>query len=188
MRLSGRIRKGAIIGAIVCVALVAGGCGSASPSIDPAGPPVPKMSGDPVGPTGSASPQAAGQGTAKLQPPPTPYLQWSPDPIPLKAWVTPACIAKGGVATLHVETVPEARIGYEAVYSDRGGGSIPPYGHGYGGNDKGIADSSGRWSNSWTVSVKAPSGPGRVNVIVASRDGQSYAGPLFAIADASGHC
>jgi len=104
------------------------------------------------------------------------------------ASVTPQCITPGGTLSLAVETEPGAAIGYQAVYSDSGGGGGPPFGKGYGGNDKGFAGADGGWTSAWVVSLKAPYGPARVDVIVGWRGKFGYAGPKLAVADASGHC
>ena len=94
----------------------------------------------------------------------------------------------GSTATLLVHTEPAAAIGYQAVYSDNGAGSAPPFGRGYGGNDKGFAAPDGTFSSSWVVSLEAPAGPARVDVIVGWKGKSGYAGVPFAVADSSGHC
>jgi hypothetical protein len=114
---------------------------------------------------------------------------WTPEPIPLKANVVPTCVPIGGTATIVVNTVPRSGIIYQAVYADGKGGSPPPYGGGYGGNEKGQADKQGDWSNSWVVGPHAPVGTGRIDVIVGTLNGhRGYQAVDFAVADASGHC
>jgi hypothetical protein len=188
-----RQRAIAMLGFCMAISLIASACGGSggtsigaratpSSSIGPEGPPVPTSTykPSPRPSTKSAGTKSTTSSGAKATPPPPPKLPWTPQNYKLRAWVTPSCVPLGGTATLHVETVPDARIAYEAIYSDGYGGSIPPYGRNYGGNDKGIADTWGRWTHSWKVAPHAPSGPGRVNM--------NYTGPLFYVANAAGKC
>jgi hypothetical protein len=68
--------------------------------------------------------------------------------------------------------VAKAAIAYVAVYKGEKSGAAPPFGEGYGGNDKGEADYRGLWTSSWTVSLTAPTGPARVMVVVGSKGKQ----------------
>lgn len=90
--------------------------------------------------------------------------------------------------TIVVEAPPEAAIAYQAVYSDNQGGSDPPYGAGYGGNDHGEANSEGTFQSSWAIKPQAPPGRGRVDVVVGYKGEWGYAGPRFAVADEDGRC
>jgi hypothetical protein len=103
--------------------------------------------------------------------------------------VTPACVTPGGRATVTVKTEPNIAVAYHAMYAGSRGGATPPYGSGYGGNDKGMTDGEGRYSSSWIVSPQAPPGPARLDVIVAAPgDRWGYDDPPFRVADSSGRC
>ena len=93
-------------------------------------------------------------------------LPWKPK-IAVTARVTPTCVHPGHLMHLVVTTHPVAAIAYQAVYSDNRGGGPAPYGAGYGGNGKGIADASGHFTSSWVISSSAPAGVARVDVVVA---------------------
>ena len=144
----------------------------------------PGTNGDPNSTlAGGASPAARGTG-------PSPFAYpWTPSPdVPVDATVTPRCVQRGGLVTVKVHTKPAAGIAYIAMYSDGGNGAPKPYGNGYGGNDKGISNANGDWSNVFTVSPTAPSGPARVDVIVGWNQMWGYDGPTFAVAEANGRC
>ncbi len=92
--------------------------------------------------------------------------------LPITAAITPACVLPGAVATLNVTTVPKAALAYVAIYAGEKSGAAPPWGEGYGGNDKGETNHEGRWVNSWTVALNAPTGPARVMLVVGSKGKQ----------------
>lgn len=155
-------------------------------------------------PTGTASPRASTGSTtgssssstgsgkgAKINPEtasPSPMeLPWE-STVYVDAVISPACVLRGGLATITVSTVSQAAIAYHAIYAGTHGGAPPPYGSGYGGNDKGFADKQGRWKNSWTVRADAPPGPARADVVVSDGRAWGYDDPPFWVADASGHC
>lgn len=106
----------------------------------------------------------------------------------MTATVAPLCASPGDEMTLKVTAPPEAGIVWQAVYSDDLGGADPPFGGGYGGNDKGYADEDGRYESSWTISPTAPAGAARVDVIGGHRAKWGYEKPRFAVADAKGRC
>jgi hypothetical protein len=108
--------------------------------------------------------------------------------VPVDAVITPACVRRGGVATITVRTVSRAAVAYDAVYAGTKGGAPPPYGSGYGGNDKGFADVRGNWSNTWVVAPNAPVGPARADVVVTDGREFGYDDPPFAVAGPSGTC
>jgi hypothetical protein len=81
--------------------------------------------------------------------------------------------------TLVVNTNPKAAVGYQAIYSDNHGGGPPPYGSGYGGNDKGLADDSGRMRSTWVISPSAPTGIARVDVVVGWQGKWGYQSLTF---------
>jgi hypothetical protein len=110
-------------------------------------------------------------------------------PLKVKATLEPQCVERGGKVDLAVETgKPEAAIVYNAVYADGFGGSGAPFGKGYGGNDKGYTAKDGTYESFWVVSLDAPEGPARVDVIVGFDGKWGYDGPHFAVADAHGDC
>lgn len=100
----------------------------------------------------------------------------------VKATLVPLCITPGGSMTLSVEVQPKSSVAFQAIYSNNWSGADPPYGGGYGGNDGGFTDDTGRYLANWTVSADAPLGPARVDVYVAvSNVGQGYAGIDFRV-------
>jgi hypothetical protein len=108
--------------------------------------------------------------------------------LSIKAVVLHPCVQPGGDVTVSVLAPPDGGIAYQAIYADGKGGSPPPFGAGYGGNDKGYISDAGRYESSWTVSLAAPAGPARVDVIVGHNGKWGYADPHFAIADSEGNC
>lgn len=119
--------------------------------------------------------------------PPPADLPWTPDPsVRADAVLTPVCIERGGRMTLELHTEPEAGVAYQAVYADGRGGAQEPYGGGYGGNDKGMAEPDGSFSSAWLVSPSAPVGRARVDVIIGYDGRWGYAGPEFRVAPAGG--
>lgn len=87
-----------------------------------------------------------------------------------------------------VRTQPKYAVAYNAEYAGTKGGAPPPYGSGYGGNDKGYPNPDGVYRSSWVVSPQAPAGPARVDVIVADGEAWGYDNPDFAVAGPSGTC
>lgn len=106
----------------------------------------------------------------------------------LEAQVEPSCIAPGEDVTLTVRTDPRAPVAYLAYYSDGGSGADEPIGKGYGGNDGGFADSSGRYEDTWTVAQGAPPGPARVEVKAAAAGEHGDAEARFTLALSSESC
>ncbi len=155
--------------------------GSPRPGSGASGTPSPSAglpgSGSPApghGQSGSASPGAPGTG-APAATSPTPSPSWTAataQQIPIEAHVTPTCVPLGTTARLDVQTVRKGAIGFVAVYAGEKSGAAPPFGYGYGGNDKGTADSQGRWTASWTVAPNTPPGPAYVLLVVGTKDGQ----------------
>lgn len=107
--------------------------------------------------------------------------------VRVRAAVSPKCAARGDVVAIRVEAPPGAAIAYQAVYSDNQGGA-DGLGAGYGGNDHGEADVRGTFKSSWVVKPHAPSGRGRVDVVVGFEGEWGYADPHFAVADSDGRC
>lgn len=139
-----------------------------------------KEEGRPVGSTASKTKKPSGPAAASKKPavssPAAPTAEPSPNPytmpfqtdpsVLVDAVLTPVCADNGTKMTLTVKTNPEASVGYQAIYSDNGGGGPAPYGSGYGGNGKGLADDQGRFKSSWVISPSAPDGYARVDVVV----------------------
>ncbi len=135
-----------------------------------------------------AAPARSGSGGTAVAASPSPFeTPWTPE-IPVESFVQPSCIRPGGKATLTVQTTPKAGIAYHALYAGTKGGAPPPFGSGYGGNDKGFVNDDGRYVSSWIVSPEAPAGPARVDVIVGWDGKWGYDDPPFWVADASGRC
>ena len=114
-------------------------------------------------------------------------LPWE-STVYVEAVISPACVLRGGIATITVRTVSQAAIAYHAIYAGTHGGAPPPYGSGYGGNASGFADKQGRWNSSWTVRADAPVGPARADVVVSDGQAWGYDDPPFTVAGASGTC
>ncbi|HWL37273.1 MAG TPA: hypothetical protein VNQ77_13910 [Frankiaceae bacterium] len=94
--------------------------------------------------------------------------------LPIEASISPACVPAGGLATLTVKTLPKTTLAFVAVYNGEKSGAAPPWGEGYGGNDKGEASADGSWTISWTVTPNAPHGPARV-ILAAGKNGKQRA-------------
>jgi hypothetical protein len=193
---------GRIVRVVIVVALgvAAAACGgktapgaSGSPSPTPSSPDVGtaiQSSLPTVGSSASSSPGAnpspKGSGAPNASPSP-PEFDWE-STLPVEASVTPVCVRPGGTVNLFVQTRPKYAVAYHAVYAGTKGGAPPPYGHGYGGNDKGYANPDGVYRSSWVVSPQAPVGPARVDVIVADGESWGYDNPDFAVAGPNGKC
>lgn len=96
----------------------------------------------------------------------------TPEQLPIEASISPTCVPVGGTAKLTVKTVPRAAIAYVAIYANGKSGAEPPWGEGYGGNDRGNADFRGQWSATWVVSLTAPKGDAHVMLVVGSKGKQ----------------
>lgn len=108
--------------------------------------------------------------------------------LDISAEVVDPCVRPGDEVVIRAEGPPEAATVYQAVYSDGKAGSPPPFGAGYGGNDKGYTSKEGEYLSTWTLSPTAPVGPARVDVIMGFDGKWGYAAPHFAVADADGSC
>lgn len=108
--------------------------------------------------------------------------------VPVDASLDPLCVTPGSTLSLHVVTKPKAAVVFNAVYEDGYGGGPPPFGKGYGGNDKGYADDDGAFSATWVVAPNAPPGRGRVDVVIGFSGKWGYEGPHFGVADSDGNC
>lgn len=113
---------------------------------------------------------------------------------PVSAELAHDCVPPGGTQTITITSEPKTAVGYQTVYSDgtKGSGektfSDPDGKEGYGGNNGGLTDESGRWKDTWTVSVEAPEGPVEVAVFAMGREEMGGAVAKFEIADTLGSC
>lgn len=124
----------------------------------------------------STAPRASAQPTSVNGVP-----QASSDQLPIQAKVSPGCVTAGTLATLDVKTVPQAAIAFLAVYHGEQSGAEPPWGKGYGGNSKGVADKHGAWTSTWTVTANAPTGAARVIVVVGFQGKQRQIDVPFSV-------
>jgi hypothetical protein len=163
-----------------------GDAGNESPGTPDAGVAGGVNGGDDV--TGSVPPASGSNDGGKRKPGPAPVDFPYKDELAVSSTISPTCVTAGGRVELTVESKPEAALGWQAVYADGYGGSDPPFGRGYGGNDKGFTNGDGFYESSWIVAPNAPSGPGRVDVVIGKAGKWGYDGPHFAVADSSGNC
>lgn len=112
-----------------------------------------------------------------------PRIQGDAQQVPITAEVTPACVARGGLATLTVKATPKSQMSYVAIYNGEKSGAAKPWGEGYGGNDKGAADHAGNASFTWLVGANAPTGPARVLLVVATGDKQRAINVPFSVSE-----
>lgn len=109
--------------------------------------------------------------------------QATAEELPIDAAVTPNCVIPGTPVTLKVKTLPKSTLGFVAVYHGDKSGAAPPWGEGYGGNDKGEANDEGKWSYSWTVRADTPSGPAYVMLVVARNGKQRTINVPFSVGE-----
>jgi hypothetical protein len=187
---------------VFALAVVVAGCGGktapgavGSPSADPSTPDVAAAirsamavanSPVPAPPRSSAKPSPGRSPTANPSPSP-PDFPWD-STLPVEATLSPVCVSPGGTMSIVVQTRPGFAVAYNAEYAGTHGGAPPPYGSGYGGNDKGYANPDGVYRSTWVVSPQATVGPARVDVIVANGEAWGYDNPDFAVAGPSGRC
>jgi hypothetical protein len=138
-----------------------------------------------VVPSGSASPTPVAYTTDGTV---HPSHQATEKEIPIEAAVVPACVVPGTTARLNVTTVPRAAIAYLAVYHGEKSGAAPPWGEGYGGNDKGESNNEGKWTSSWAVSLTTPSGPARVILVVGAKGKQRKIEVPFSVGGREAGC
>jgi hypothetical protein len=196
----------ALVAAMAATVLAA--CGSSSHPTRPASVAQSRPGGTPAAtasaPRTSAS-AAAGHGTAApapgtaaasapagsapaTAPSASPSHNWTatPEELPIQAAVNPGCVASGAKVTLDVKTKGGAAVAFVAVYAGEKSGAAPPWGEGYGGNDKGWADGHGKWSTSWTVRVDTPPGPAYVQLVVGYGGKSRQIKVPFSVAQATG--
>jgi hypothetical protein len=112
-----------------------------------------------------------------------PRIQGDAQQVPISAQVTPACVARGGLARLTVKATPKSQMSYVAIYNGEKSGAAKPWGEGYGGNDKGAADHAGNATFTWVVGANAPTGPARVLLVVATGDKQRAINVPFSVSE-----
>lgn len=145
-----------------------------------------------VAPGATANPSvstAPSPGPTDVGPSPSPIPPGSiEDDVPVEAAITPSCVVRGGTAKITITTEPKNAVAYHAVYAGTKGGAPPPFGYGYGGDDRGHADDNGIWTGTWIVRVDAPVGPARADVIAADGESFGYDDPSFYVAASEAGC
>lgn len=132
--------------------------------------------------TPSASPTDPGASPAPLDP------DTIDDDVPVEGVITPSCVVRGSSATITITTQPKNAVAYHAVYAGTKGGAPPPFGYGYGGDDRGHANGEGVYTSTWIVRADAPVGPARADVIAADGEHFGYDDPPFYVAASSSGC
>jgi hypothetical protein len=130
----------------------------------------------------SAGPTAVGASPAPIEP------GSIEDDVPVQATITPSCVVRGGTAEITIQTGPKNAVAYHAVYAGTKGGAPPPFGYGYGGDNRGHADGEGMYTSTWVVRIDAPVGPARADVIAADGESFGYDDPPFYVAASSAGC
>lgn len=137
----------------------------------------------------SGNPSKAGAPAASRKGPPDLKMPFTPDAsITGTVRVTPPCVQAGKTVSIQVTTTPRAGIVYQAVYSDNQSGAKPPYGQGYGGNDKGTTDDHGSYNSSWVLSPTTPPGGARIDVFVVAGESMGYLKTAFTVVRALDTC
>lgn len=196
-----RRRELPLLLATIAIALAA--CGSSGNEPGAAGtstPSIGELSSLLPGASPAATPGAASSpgGAASIPPSPGPTnVGPSPAPIapgsieddvPVEATITPSCVVRGGTAEITIQTEPKNAVAYHAVYAGTKGGAPPPFGYGYGGDNRGHADGEGMYTSTWVVRIDAPVGPARADVIAADGESFGYDDPPFYVAASSDGC
>lgn len=133
---------------------------------------------------------AAGDSSSTTDPSPGPAPIDFPykNKVPVTSVIDPPCPSPGDKVTLKVDTKPKAAIAYQAMYADGNAGTAPPFGKGYGGNDKGYSSDSGHFESSWVLAPNTPPGRARVDVIVGFSGKWGYDAPHFGVKNSEGQC
>lgn len=138
---------------------------------------------------GGTSTTSPSLGSASPGPSPAPIPPGSiDDTVPVEAIISPSCVIRGGTAKITITTQPKNAVAYHAVYAGTKGGAPPPFGYGYGGDDRGHADGEGVYTSSWAVRIDAPVGPARADVIAADGEKFGYDDPPFYVGASSAGC
>lgn len=138
------------------------------------------------GQTASTAPSA---GPTDVGASPSPIAPGSiEDDVPVEATITPSCVVRGGTAKITIQTEPKNAVAYHAVYAGTKGGAPPPFGYGYGGDNRGHANGEGVYTSTWVVRIDAPVGPARADVIAADGESFGYDDPSFYVAASSAGC
>jgi hypothetical protein len=142
--------------------------------------------GTPVSATtpGSSTSKSA-TGSAGARPSPTPSAPF-PTAFDVAARFGSACIRPGERQTITITTLSKTSVAYHATYSDGKNAFDPGY---YGGNNGGVTDANGRWTDSWVVGAGAPPGRVKVDVVAQGNGGtRGYTLVFFDVADSVGKC
>lgn len=163
--------------------------GASEPTATEPPEPKAKSTSDRPAAEGPSEANASAVDDPSVAPPASESFDPDPDAYEVTATVTPSCVKRGQTARIVVTTVPNAGVAYHAVYANEEGGAPPPYGKGHGGNDGGQTNIDGHWEDTWTIGPSAPSGPGRVDVVVGKTDGFGQTSAPFAVANVlTGRC
>ena len=149
---------------------VAGGSGANTPTTV-------AKSGGASATTAPPAANSGSSGNAGQPPPPGPTTSTStPLPqgqFPSKASVSKGCINPGGSQTVSVQTVSNAVVTYVMTYSDQSS---------HGNNNGGLADSKGKYSDTFVVSPEAPKGTAWVHASSGTKEkGTSFAEVSFTV-------
>jgi hypothetical protein len=90
--------------------------------------------------------------------------------LPVTATLAHQCVVPGTTQSITITTAPNSAVGYHAIYSDGKQGFDKGY---YGGNNSGLTDATGNFSESWVIAPNAPAGQVTVDVIALRQDGAS---------------
>lgn len=187
---------------VVSLVVALGACGDAkretragsTPSIPNAAALLPSAPGSTPGatpgtPSGAGATTVPSPGPTDVGPSPAPIPSGSiEDDVPVEATITPSCVIRGRTAKITITTEPKNAVAYHAVYAGTKGGAPPPFGYGYGGDDRGHANEQGIWTGTWIVRIDAPVGPARADVIAADGDSFGYDDPPFYVAASPSGC
>jgi len=136
------------------------------------------------GSSATADSIATGSGSGGNQPSARPSSPF-PTAFDVSARFGSDCVRPGERQTITITTLPTIGVVYHAQYSDGKNALDPGY---YGGNNGGVTDDEGRWTDSWVVGAGAPPGRVRVDVAAQGNDGRGYTLVFFNVADATGKC
>jgi hypothetical protein len=87
-----------------------------------------------------------------------------------------------------VQTLSQSAVVFDTYYSNGKTGGTPPFGDGLGGNAGGMTDDNGRYTSTWVVSPKAPSGAAYALVVVSHGTSTTETKVPFAVSNPTGDC
>jgi hypothetical protein len=135
--------------------------------------------------TPRANTSKSATGSAGARPSATPSAPF-PTAFDVSARFGTTCIRPGERQTITITTLSKISVAYHATYSDGKNAFDPGY---YGGNNGGVTDAQGRWTDSWVVAAGAPPGRVKVDVVAQGNGGtRGYTVVFFDVAGSSGKC